>query len=138
MQIADLAIALGSLMPLASAALANSRNKLGSTAERLARETRIAAAHGEAVSQNYLADARQLARSAERFRSDVETQTVSDSKVSAQFRRVAGAYSRFKEQVNHAKSRQAFADLNAVTTPCEEVGRKLGISLDAAAPPPRE
>jgi len=80
---------------------------MSGTAARLARETQIAAAHGDTVSRNYLSDARQLARSAERFCNDVETQAVSNAKVNAQFRRVAGAFRRFQEQVNHANSRQA-------------------------------
>lgn len=125
---AELPIALGSLMLLASASLANSRTELGMAAERLARRTRIAAAHGETVSKDYLVDVRQLARSAERFRSDVENQAVSDAKVTAQFQRMAGDYQHFKEHVEHAKTRQAFAALNAVTTPYEEVERKLRIT----------
>ncbi len=129
MQIAgELTIVLGSLMLLASASLANSRTYLGAVAKRLARKARTAAAHGDTVSKDYLADAEQLARSAERFRSDVQTQAISDAKVAAQFRRMAGDYRRFKEQVERANTRQTLADLNAVTTPYDEAERKLGIA----------
>jgi hypothetical protein len=127
MQIAgELTIVLGSLMLLASASLAHSRAHLGAIAERLARKARTAAAHGDTVSRDYLAGAEQLARSAERFRSDALMQTVSDAKVTAQFQRMAGDYLRFKEQVERANTRQAFADLNAVATPYQEVERELG------------
>jgi hypothetical protein len=136
MQIADLAITVASLMPLATAALATSRTQLCNPAKRLAHETRIAATHADIASPNYLADAKKLARSSEHFRSDVETQTVSDAKVNAQFRRVARDYQRFKEEVRHANTRQAFTDLNAVTTPYQEVERELGISAEAVPPPP--
>jgi hypothetical protein len=123
----QLAIAMGTVMLLASAAFADSRSDLGNAAERLARETRIAAAHGDTVSQSYAIDAQALARSAERFRSDVETQTVSDAKVSDQFQRVAGFYKRFKDQVKLANTQQAFADLKAVNAPYRDVARQLGV-----------
>jgi hypothetical protein len=90
-------------------------------AKRLARKTPIAARHGDTVSKDYLADAQQLARSAERFRSDVEDQTVSDAKVTAQFQRMAGDYRRFNEHIEHANTEQASAGLNAVTTPYKEL-----------------
>ena len=125
---AELPIAVSSLMLLASAALTDSRIELGTAAERLARKTRVAATHANRISKDYLADARQLARSAERFRSDVQNQTVSDAKVNAQFQRMAGDYERFKEHVEQANVRGALADLNAVTPPYKEVERKLGIS----------
>lgn len=131
-----LAVAVGSVMLLATAAFADTRADLGHAADRLALETRIAAAHGDTVSQSYLGDAQQLARSAERFRSDVETQTVSDERVNAAFQRVSAAYDRFRKQVKLANTQQAFGDLNAVTAPYEEVEHRLGIN--PGSPPPRD
>lgn len=122
-----LTLGIVSIMILATAAFAGSRSDLGNAAERLAKETRIAAAHGDTVSQSYATDAQALARSAERFRSDVETQTVSDAKVSDQFRRVAGLYKRFKDQVKLANTQQAFADLKAVNGPYRDIERQLGV-----------
>ena len=127
----QLAIAVGSVMLVASTALADSRAELGHSAERLAEETRVAAAHGDTVSQSYATDAQALARSAERFRSDVETQTVSDATVSDQFQRVAGFYKRFRDQVKLANTQQAFGDLKAVSGPYRDVERELGIHPEA-------
>jgi hypothetical protein len=124
---ARLTLGIASVMLIASTALADSRAELGHAAELLARETRIAAAHGDTVSQSYAIDAQALARSAERFRSDVETQTVSDAKVSDQFQRVAGFYKRFKDQVKLANTQQAFGDLKAVNGPYRDIERQLGI-----------
>jgi hypothetical protein len=128
MQIAGQSLGVAyAVLLVASVGVAGSRTDLGNAAEQLAKETRIAAAHGDTVSQSYATDAQALARSAERFRSDVETQTVSDAKVSDQFQRVAGFYKRFKDQVKLANTQQAFADLKAVNAPYRDVERQLGV-----------
>jgi hypothetical protein len=77
------------------------------------------------------AQAKQLAERAYRFRSDVETATVSDAKVSAQFERLARSYRGFRDQVKHANTQQAFGDLEAVTAPYRDVERDLGIQPEA-------
>jgi hypothetical protein len=120
----------------ASAAFAGSRADLGKAAERLENEARLAAAHADTVSPQYQEDARDLAERAWHFRSDVETATVSDSAVSAQFQRLAESYRRFREEVEHANTQQTYADLRAVTVPYQDVQRELGIQPVAELPPP--
>jgi hypothetical protein len=130
MQIGKRTIGVAFAVLIASVGFAGTRTDLGKAAERLEEQTRIAAAHGDTVSQDYRMDARELAQLATQFRSAVETATVSDAEVSARFERVANSYHRFRVQVKHANTQQAFADLDAVTSPYQDVEQDLGIPPD--------
>ena len=112
---------------LAGVSYAASRSELAKSAERLERETRAAAAHADTVSPVYRDDVHELAQRVAEFRSAVETDTVSDSEVSADFKRVAVSYEQFRAEVDHARTQQSYADLRAVTAPYEDIERELGI-----------
>jgi methyl-accepting chemotaxis protein len=130
MQIAKQPIGVAFAVLIASVGFGGTRIDLGKAAERLEEQTRIAAAHGDTVSEECRLGARELAKLTTQFRSAVETSTVGEAEVSARFERVANSYHRFREQVEHANTRQAFADLDAVTSPYQDVERDLGIAPD--------
>jgi hypothetical protein len=128
---AGITLGIASTLLLATAAFADSRTELANAAKRLDESARVVAQHSDAVSPIYQADAHELARRVSDFRSLVETSTVSDANVSAQFRLVARSYDRFRDQVKHSNTEEARSDLETLAAPYSEVEHDLGITPEA-------
>jgi hypothetical protein len=115
----------------ASAAFAGSRADLGRAAERLDESARLVAQRSDDVSPIFQAEAHEFSRVATDFHNSVQTPSVSDANLSAQFKQVARSYHRFRDQVARANTQEARADLDTVTAPYLDVERDLGIKPES-------
>jgi hypothetical protein len=104
---------------------------LSEAAERLDMSARAFAAHSDTVGPPYQADAQLLARRAYDFRSMVDTATVNNADVSAQFELVSESYHKVSDDVDHARTQQAYSDLEPVTAAYREVRHELDLRGEA-------
>lgn len=98
---------------------------LSDSAERLDLSTRVLAQHSDSIGPPYQYDAHDLAKRAHEFRSLVDTATVSDADVRAQFDLVSQTYRKMRADAVHANTQQAHSELEPVTVAYHEVRHDL-------------
>ena len=105
---------------------------LSQSAEKLDVNARALAEHSDTIGPPWQYDAHDLAKRAYDFRSLVNTAHVSSAEVSAQFELVSQSYHKLREDADHTRTQQAYADLESVTAAYRDVQRDLGITPEAA------
>jgi hypothetical protein len=105
---------------------------LSQSAEKLDMNARVLAAHSDTIGPPWQYDAHDLAKRAYDFRSLVNTANVSSADVSAQFELVSQSYHKLREDADHTRTQQAYADLEPVTAAYRDVQHELGITPEAA------
>ena len=104
---------------------------LSQSAEKLDMNARVLAAHSDTIGPPWQYDAHDLAKRAYDFRSLVNTANVSSADVSAQFELVSQSYRKLREDADHTRTQQAYADLEPVTAAYRDVQHELGITPEA-------
>jgi hypothetical protein len=104
---------------------------LSESAEKLDLSARVLAEHSDSIGPPYQYDAHDLAQRAHEFRSLVDTATVSDADVSAQFDLVSQTYNKMRADAEHANTQQAYSELEPVTAAYRHVRHDLRRTYDA-------
>jgi hypothetical protein len=104
---------------------------LSQSAEKLDMNARVLASHSDTIGPPWQYDAHDLAKRAYDFRSLVNTANVSSADVSAQFELVSQSYRKLREDADHTRTQQAYADLESVTAAYRDVQHELGITPEA-------
>lgn len=104
---------------------------LSDSAERLDITTQVLAEHSDSIGPPYQYDAHDLAKRAHEFRGLVDTATVSDADVQAQFDLVSQTYRKMRADAEHANTQQAYSELEPVTTAYRDVRHDLRRADDA-------
>lgn len=119
------------LIAIASCATTTRPPGLSESAEKLDLSARVLAEHSDSIGPPYQYDAHDLAQRAHEFRSLVDTATVSDADVSAQFDLVSQTYNKMRADAEHANTQQAYSELEPVTTAYRDVRHDLRRTYDA-------
>jgi hypothetical protein len=119
------------LMAIAGCATTTRPPGLSESAEKLDLSARVLAERSDSIGPPYQYDAHDLAQRAHEFRSLVDTATVSDADVSAQFDLVSQTYHKMRADAEHANTQQAYSELEPVTTAYRDVRHDLRRTYDA-------